>query len=376
MASGLPLPTLLSAALVAFTVEFDNEAEHRMPHRTTRFGPSPRLGDGPFLVSQVMWTNVLQHVEGDGSHTRELHARSRTTRDSLDGLQRWRYVTVTGNGTPGARHGSTADDRVVRLTAGGRAAGRVWRPLADEIEDRWRARHGTGRIGSLRRSLEAVAAKVGRAVDLPDYLPIVFPTQNGKAEVPPERVDGPEAARPPLGSLDLSALVARTLLAFTLDFESDSRISLPISANTLRVLGPEGVRVRDLPVLTGVSKEANAMAVGFLVRHGCATVVPDAATGRGQIVKLTDKGGRAQAKYRRILVGTERLWEAQLGTPSLRALRMALEPVVGDDPTAASSPLFGGLEPYPDGWRASTRRPDTLPHYPMVLHRGGYPDGS
>ena len=35
-----------------------------------------------------------------------------------------------------------------------------------------------------------------------------------------------------------------------------------------------------------------------------------------------------------------------------------------------------GLEPYPDNWRASARRAATLPHYPMVLHRGGYPDGS
>jgi hypothetical protein len=39
-------------------------------------------------------------------------------------------------------------------------------------------------------------------------------------------------------------------------------------------------------------------------------------------------------------------------------------------------PLFGGLEPYPDNWRALVRRPDVLPHFPMVLHRGGYPDGS
>ena len=39
-------------------------------------------------------------------------------------------------------------------------------------------------------------------------------------------------------------------------------------------------------------------------------------------------------------------------------------------------PLFQALEPYPGNWRASVRRPGTLPHYPMVLHRGGYPDGS
>lgn len=28
------------------------------------------------------------------------------------------------------------------------------------------------------------------------------------------------------------------------------------------------------------------------------------------------------------------------------------------------------------GWRASVRKPDTLPRYPIVLHRGGFPDGS
>ena len=46
-----------------------------------------------------------------------------------------------------------------------------------------------------------------------------------------------------------------------------------------------------------------------------------------------------------------------------------------------------GLRPYPDGWRAhppylgQTRAllsdpGGALPHYPMVSHRGGYPDGS
>jgi len=32
MAAGLPLSTLLSQVLVAFTIEFDNEFERRMPH--------------------------------------------------------------------------------------------------------------------------------------------------------------------------------------------------------------------------------------------------------------------------------------------------------------------------------------------------------
>jgi hypothetical protein len=54
---------------------------------------------------------------------------------------------------------------------------------------------------------------------------------------------------------------------------------------------------------------------------------------------------------------------------------LAIERLVGE-PSAGPSPLFAGLKPYEDGWRASVRTSDTLPHYPMVLHRGGYPDGS
>ena len=54
----------------------------------------------------------------------------------------------------------------------------------------------------------------------------------------------------------------------------------------------------------------------------------------------------------------------------------ALERLVGDPGDLAASPLGPGLEPYPDNWRADVRAPRTLPHYPMVLHRGGYPDGS
>jgi hypothetical protein len=38
MTPELPLPALLSQALVAFAIEFDNEFEHRMPHRTVTSG--------------------------------------------------------------------------------------------------------------------------------------------------------------------------------------------------------------------------------------------------------------------------------------------------------------------------------------------------
>jgi hypothetical protein len=67
-----------------------------------------------------------------------------------------------------------------------------------------------------------------------------------------------------LSRLPLFALLSRALLAFAIEFERESELSLAISANVLRVLDETGVRVRDLPILSGVSKEAISMAMGIL----------------------------------------------------------------------------------------------------------------
>jgi DNA-binding MarR family transcriptional regulator len=263
---------------------------------------------------------------------------------------------------------------VVRPTAAGRRAQGVWRPLAGVIENRWRDRFGVDEIDSLRRSLCALLGQMD--LELPDYLPIVCPTQNGKAEIPAPRPSAAGGGGGPSSGSDLSVFLSQVLPAFTLDFESHTRISLPISATTLRVMDEEGIRVRDLPRLTGVSKEANNMALGFLVRHECALVETDPVTGRGKRARLTTKGGKAQRKYGRVLRQTEQQWEVRVGPDEIGALRTTLGHLVGDQPTAADSPLWPGLTPHPDGWRASVRSPVTLPHYPMVLHRGGFPDGS
>jgi hypothetical protein len=135
---------------------------------------------------------------------------------------------------------------------------------------------------------------------------------------------------------DLAALLSQALLSFTLEYEEGSVLSLAMSADVVRVLSADGVPVRDLPPRSGVSKEAITAAVGLLQRNGYAAVEPD-----------------------------------RLAKALITGRRLAL-----------------GLQPYPDGWRAA-RNPyrartqavladpaSALPRYPMVLHRGGYPDGS
>jgi hypothetical protein len=98
--------------------------------------------------------------------------------------------------------------------------------------------------------------------------------------------------------------------------------------------------------------------------------------GRFKAVRLTDRGQEAQWRFSD---WTERLDDVagqRLGAGAVTALRAALEPLVGDPDDPARSPLMAGLEPYSDNWRADTASPRTLPHFPMVLHRGGFPDGS
>jgi hypothetical protein len=92
------------------------------------------------------------------------------------------------------------------------------------------------------------------------------------------------------------------------------------------------------------------------------------------VVRMTVMGRAERARYVDRTKLIEARWAARFGE-RLTQLRAALEPVVGDG-MAETSPLFAGLKPYPESWRARVRRPKILPHFPMVLHRGGYPDGS
>jgi hypothetical protein len=321
----------LSHILVAFIIEFDNEFEHRSPHRTTRTG-----GIGPWLTSMAMYSNCLRFVGDQPLTTKEL-TRVARTHTNLRGMQRWGYITV-----------DPAPPKLIRATARGRQARAAWAPLFNLIEQRWQERFGHAEFDRLRQVLFASASQF--ELDLPDCLPILG---YGLWSI------GPDTKRqePVAPDLTFSTLLSRVLLAFAMEFESHSVISLAIAANVVRLLSEQAMRVRDLPHRSGVSKEAINVALGFLRKISLAVVEP------GPTVRLTDKGLNVQAASQNRIAQIEKSW------PQTGALREALRPFT-------TEALFRGLEPYPDNWRASVRRPQVLPDFPMVLHRGGYPDGS
>jgi DNA-binding MarR family transcriptional regulator len=264
---------------------------------------------------------------------------------------------------------------VIHATASGRQAQQVWRPLTGAIEQRWAERFGADNTAALIESLQAVEEQLDPA--LPDCLPILgygLWSTPGR-ERPADRrrpATGPgQRAEPPQPLADLPALLSRVLLAFAVEFEHESTVSLAISANVLRVLDEDGVRVRDLPGLSGVSKEGINMAMGILTKHGLAVSRPATDRGRGQVATLTPRGRSAQNKCRERLSEIEHRWQERFGGGTVAALREALERLT----SGPGSRLSEGLEPPAGGWRAAVRGTGTLPQFPMVLHRGGFPDG-
>ena len=358
----LPLPTLLSHTLVAFTIEFDNEFEHQVPHRTTNHGSASRSHAVPWLVSRVMWSNFMRFVDEEGITVRELQLRLRMPAKNMRvWLTRlgewWGYIVVKPNA-------------MVIPTAGGRKAMEVWRTLDSLIEKRWRERLGRDTIDHLREALVTLVSQI--EVVLPDGLPILGYGLVSKGPEDAQRVSEDAATTT---SLPLASLLSKVLLFFAIEFERESEVSLAISANVLRLACEEGVEVSDLPRLSGVSKEAIAMSLSFLGKRGYGVIQPKSTASRKKVLVLTPKGRKAQDRYRQLLLAIEERWQARFGQQAVGRLRELLERLaVG--PAEQQSPLFRGLEPYPDGWRASVPRPEVLPDYPMVLHRGGFPDGS
>lgn len=320
----------LSGALVAFTVEFDNEVEQRMPHSTSDYGLSAHdSAQKPWLVSMAMWANCLRFVGEDGVTGKEMERLARTG-TNLHGMQRWGYIKL-------------GDDGLFRLRPAGRLACAVCGPLVDEIEGRWRKRFGDEFIRKLQSDL---IERIGeRANELPDAMPILG---YGLSMKPLVRGKVPERA----ADVSLPALLAKSLILMAQAYQAESDLSLALSANVVRVIPDEGARVSEMPRLSGVSKEAVAMGLKYLVKRGLAEL----GRGAGRAVRLTARGRRKRLEFVERVKTVEREWQG-LELPELRDLQE-------------------GMKPYPDGWRARVEQSEVLPWYPMVLHRGGWPDGS
>ena len=350
----LPLSALLSQVLVAFTVELDNEFERRM-------GDAGQPGSP---LSLVVWLNLMRFITDACVSVHDLAkqalAQEKQIKGELGCLERWRFVVLEGD---------PADDRpvplrahrlagrilrdgwgsgrgirsswMVRLTGRGRAACEIWPPLLAAIERRWQGRFGEDEIATLRDCLEKVAGQI--EVELPYGLPASWEVSEEYA---------PRTAHHDR-NLPLPVLLSQLLLAFTLEFDRESRTPLSLCANTLRVLGEKPIPEADIPRLTGGSPET--AGIGWQIKP-YIIVEPDPNARRGKVVRLSPLGLRAQQTYHELVEKIELRWEEKFGKQNIRRLRKSLEQLLSRR-SGDRTPLSEGLVPAEGTLRAGHQRP-------------------
>ena len=316
-----PLSALLSV-LVAFTLELDGEFERQM--RETGYAGAS--------LSAVIWSTLMRFLAGASPSVRNLAAQSlsseKRVKFELGCLERWSFITLEADPADdrpiaarphrlagrllrdgwGSGRGIRSD-WIVRPTAKGRRAIEIWTPLFDEIESRWLSRFGSDQIGALRLSLEDIAAQLD--VDLPHGIPgqweldVTYKTRSTFDAVP----------------LPLPALLSQLLLAFTMEFQRESRVPLRLCANTLRVLCDHPIPEGEIPHLTGCSPETSG--IGWQIKP---FVVVESAEPprRGKLVRLSPLGLLARENYYNITSAVEKRWETHFGKQKTRRLRKSL----------------------------------------------------
>jgi len=90
-------------------------------------------------------------------------------------------------------------------------------------------------------------------------------------------------------------------------------------------IADRGSRVTELAQLAQVSKPTVVYLVNDLERLGYVKRVPDPSDGRAKLVRLTERGARAQREAREIVAEVEEDWGKALGERDFAALRMLLE---------------------------------------------------
>ena len=368
MEPNLPLSALLSQAYVAFAIEFDNEFEHQAPHRTTRHGSTPGFPRAPWLVSMAMWVRFMRHIPMEGITFSELQSRLAISNKGLNiWLTRlgkwWGYLenVELDRGGPSKRISPGA---IIRPTAGGTRAISVWQTLIPMIEARWRGRFGDQTVDALEKGLKHLVGRLDPVV--PAHFPVLeYEDHKSRAA----------RARVPSRDYVLPELLAKVLLAFAAEFDSQSQASLPVCANVLRLTPDSGIRVRDLPRLTCLSVDGIKDALRQIAHERLGVVRPEPSGSRLKVLTLTPKAQLARDGYLSRLASIEEDWKKRFGEDTVNQLRRSLESIV-QSRGETSSPLLRALTPYPDGWRAQLPPIEGLPHFPMESHRGGFPDGS
>ena len=157
--ASLPLPALVSQALIAFTIDYES-----------------RSAPLPFVA------NLLRGIPDAGVPLSATPPMFAITGTGKSGLERHGFVTVSKRG-------------VVKLTAISRRVRDAHDGLVAGIEAQWRDRYGDDTVTAVRAALEAVVGKLDP--NLPDHPMVVWRPGIGFADVSDELVALPAPSPAP-----------------------------------------------------------------------------------------------------------------------------------------------------------------------------------
>ena len=313
-AGGVPLPTLLSHALIAFERDYGDAAP-----------------DAPTLP---VWSNVLRVFRTEGITDRELGQRAILS-------QRVVRVVLRDFRNLGWLESDPGRHRAFRLTDRGTALEGVARQRLAEVERQWRKRHGPAVIESLRNGLAVVAAtlELEWPWSLTGYGPAdpsltggsYLPAEPGPPRVPGRGTEWPVVPRDtslPAMELPLSALLSKVLAAFTVEYEEEHLGPLGAASVFLAQVPDDAIplaRARAICDIAGTGKSAPE-------RHLCVVVEPGQPRDGSRMVYLTPKARRIRDSCPSLAIDIEARWRERFGAGVLNRLRRALTTLAAETP--------------------------------------------
>jgi DNA-binding MarR family transcriptional regulator len=93
---------------------------------------------------------------------------------------------------------------------------------------------------------------------------------------------------------------------------------------------PDGSRLTELAERAHMTKQSVGEVTSELEARGYVERVPDPSDGRAKIIRLTEKGRRAQALGRELIDEIEHEWGERFGVERISALREALEAIAAE----------------------------------------------
>ena len=333
------------------------------PHRTTRRTIRDAGRGGPWLVSFVLWANVLQYVDDDGRHRGGRCGRGPAPTNSSS-------AACAAGGTHASRrrrasHCGSRPRTTPRCAPAEPAAGtgglvaaarRHRRSLAAASGPAGRRPAGAGPQGRLRRAPHRSAGLPPGDPSHPERQGRTTPRRRDVADcvqahpAPSERVP---VAAPQRGPARLHG----RLRSGGPDLAAHQR-QHPARARPAR-----GHAWRPAPAdrrVQGGQRHVHRMAGTPRLRR----VEPDTTARRGKVIRLTAKGREGAAEVPRLLARHRGV----AGAPVRRA-----PPSTTSGPRSSTSSATGrsprppwppGLVPYPDNWRAAVRRARDAPAPP------------